>query len=673
MNRLLTTLALIFALVNVAGCKSDECVVDADCPDGRSCRLGLCAPSVSEGDAGAANDIVLGCRAAEAGDLLLVEVLADPGGVDVNADGFYDSSDDEFVEFVNLASVPVGLLNVQLRVSGSGVDLDAVCLEPYAAHVHFGATDRLGLNNTGDVVDLLISGEIVDTLTYGGEGGDQQSLTRLEQLNSDSPWVQHLEVSTETWSPGVCANGAGFPNCESVSAGVDASVQDVADGADATWLPDTAAPCDAPTPTPGQLLIHEILADPAVNFIDANQDGYGDNKDDEFVEIVNVSGGTLALDGVTLTVTSTTSTSAGSFFTAPVGTCLGAGQAAVIFAAYVSGGDFGGALAFEQPDLGLNNNGDTVTLGVNGVELDSVTYTKTEGDADQSMTRQVDLDITAPMVRHSEALGAGTACPPALTQAHQPTVPGEAPRYELQCGTVATPGRCNSGAPFPDCVLEVGPDADADVVHGDAADGSTEALDSAGAQMDAAPPCGESPAVGELRINEIMSDPAGVDHNASGSYAPTEDEYVEIVNVTQAPLDLSDVWVTSNAGEFQPLDGCLPAQSGILIFGGGQTTLASTEKVIVIQNTALGMGNDGGTVALVARSEDADDVELDSVDYTPSSGISWTRDPDGTGPFVLHNEHSEVQGLQPDTMQEGFSPNYSPGLCADWSPFGSCL
>jgi hypothetical protein len=671
MNRLLTTLALFVMLVHVPGCKSDECVVDTDCPDGRACRLGLCAPSVDEADATATNDVVLGCRAAEPGDLILTEILADPGGEDVSGDGFYDSSDDEFVEFVNLASVSVGLLNVQLRVSGSGVELAAVCLEPQAAHVHFGAEDHLGLNNTGDSVDLLISGEVVDSHTYGGEGGKQQSLTRAEQLDSASPWVQHLDVSTEPWSPGACFNGAAFPNCEATAQGVDASVEDVGAEGDIVTLPDTAAPCDAPSPEPGQLLIHEILADPAVSFIDANQDGFGDNKDDEFVEIVNVSGGTLALDGVTLTVASTTSTSTGGYFTFPVGTCLEAGQAALVFALYVGGGDFGGAIAFEQDDLGLNNNGDTVTLGVNGVELDAVTYTQVEGDADQSMTRQVDLDMTAPMVRHTEALGAGAACPSALTEVHQPTTPGESPRYELQCGSAATPGRCNSGAPFPDCVSEVGPDADAGVDT--STDTSGDGTSSDAEQADVTPACGLTPVAGELRINEVMSDPGGVDHNASGDYAATEDEYIEVVNSTSAPLDLSDIWVLSSGADFQPLGDCLPAQSGLLIFGGVEAGLESADKVIVTQNSSLEMVNGGGSIALVLRSNGMADVEIDRVDYTKLSGISWVRDPDGSGPLVPHNEHSEVVGLQPETMQEGFSPDYSPGLCADWSPFGSCL
>ena len=675
MNRLLTTLALICALVQVTGCKSDECVTDVDCPDGRSCRLGLCAPAVNESDASTANDVVLGCRAAEPGDLMLVEILADPGGVDVNGDGFYDSADDEFIELVNLASVPVGLLNVELRVSGSRVDLEASCVEPRSAHVHFGAEDHLGLNNSGDTVDLLISGELVDSHTYGGEGGDEQSLTRAEQLDPDSAWVQHLEVSSEPWSPGKCANGAVFPDCQTIAPDGDTSIEDVGPGEDIAVIPDTTAPCAAPAPEPGQLIIHEILADPAVNFIDANQDGFGDNKDDEFVELVNVSGGTLALDGVTLTVASTTSTSAGSFFTFPAGTCLEAGRAAVVFAVYAEGGDFGGALAFQQEDLGLNNNGDTVTVGSNSVTLDTVTYTQTEGAADQSMTRQVDLDLTAPMVRHTEALGAGTACPLALTEAHQPTVPGESPRYELQCGAVATPGRCNSGAPFPDCFDDVGPGPDTDIEggEGDGMSADADGMASDAEQEDVGPPCGESPVEGELRINEIMSDPAGVDHNGSGSYVPTEDEYIEIVNATALPLDLTDVWVVSSGGEFQPLGGCLSAQSGILIFGAGETTLVSTDKVIITQNASLGMVNEGGTVTLVLRPSGVEEIELDRVDYEALAGVSWTRDPDGSGPFVQHNEHSEVQGLQPDAMQEGFSPNYSPGLCADWSPFGSCL
>jgi hypothetical protein len=662
MNRLLTTLALILALVQIAGCKSDECVTDADCPDGRACRLGLCAPSANEADASAANDVVLGCRAAEPGDLLLVEILADPGGVDVNGDGFYDSSDDEFVEFVNVASVPVGLLNVQLRVSGSAVVLDAVCLDPNAAHVHFGSEDHLGLNNTGDSVDLLISGEVVDAHTYGGEGGKQQSLTRAEQLDSASPWVQHLDVSTEPWSPGKCANGAAFPNCANPdSPGPDSGTTD-ADTAphdDAVVGPS----CDGALPVAGDLLFTEVMFNPGS--IDTNGDGVASGTEDEFVELVNVSGQLLDVGGVTFSETG------GKSFVLPVGTCLPANHVVILFGKF--SGQTGPAMldgvqvfGATSNSLGLNNaGGDTVTLRAYpdldgpGVVIDTMTYASgaaASAPSGESLAR-VAFDAAGPdalFVRHSEAPGSG--------------------------GAVMSPGLCATGAPFPNC--DVPPEPDTLDSVDDAVDGQGTADDGSigpDADVEAPPACGPAPTLPmdgapmELLINEIMSDPEGVDHNASGVYDPYEDEYIEVVNATAGPLDLSGVWVLSSGAEFQPLLGCLPPQSGLLIFGAGETSLPSTDKVFVTQNASLEMVNAGGSVSLVLRQAGAEDVEIDQVDYPALSGISWVRDLDGSGPWVAHNEHSEVLGLLPESMQDGFSPNYSPGLCADWSPFASCL
>ncbi|MDP6942918.1 MAG: lamin tail domain-containing protein [Myxococcota bacterium] len=657
------------ALLCFVSCGGSECATDDDCPTGRVCRLGLCALSAAGPDAGFGPDVSLDCRPATPDDFVLNEFLANPKGSDFHGDGTYDSGDDEFVELVNIASEPVGLLNVQLRVSDEPVNLTPVCVDAGSAHVHWGADDSLGLNNDGDTLQLLVDGEIIDSHTYGGEGGNQQSITRVVQLDPSSAWVGHGDISDRFWSPGTCPDGGSFPDCVPGSSGGTDAVGTVD-------LVDTAAPCDAAAPEPGQLIIHEVLADPGSKHIDANQDGWGDNKDDEFVEIVNISGVALALGGVSIIVDS----DAEDYFTFPTGTCLSAGQAALVFDTYSGGGDFGGAIAFQTPNtnLGLNNNGDSVRLVGDGGDIDAVVYTKTEADYDQSMTRQVDLEPTAPMVRHSEVAGAGAACPPMLTEAHQPSSAQETPRYQFQCGAVATPGRCNSGAPFPDCLTEVGPDADAgdgmDGGHGDGLGGDGlggDGLGGDGGPGDVPPSCGAGPAPGDLRINEIMSDPAGVDHNGDGGAQALEDEYVELVNVTGGPLDLASVELVTGGGTDSEVKrslgiaGCLESQHGLLVFGGGSPALSIEGVMVITVDGSLSLNNGGGdSVALVGLGG----VVLDQYVYEELSGESWVRYPAGSGEFMTHGAAAVEAEVVPPLPTE-----YSPGKCVDGSQLPFCL
>ena len=658
MTRILSALVVVLFIGQLAACKSDECTTDFDCPEESSCRLGLCSPLVSEGDALQTPENVLDCRPAELEDLLLVEILADPGGVDVNEDGFYDSSDDEFVELVNIASVPVGLLNVQLRVSGSSVDLESACVPAGAAHVHFGAIDRLGLNNSGDRVDLLVDGEIVDTHTYGGEGGSQQSLTRELQLDKQSAWVKHSELAEQPWSPGTCPGGQAFPDCTiAVEPGQDATSGHEGGGSDTSGPVSSA--CEHPSPSAGDVLINEFFFDPESNDVssDANLDGTVDAKGDEFVEVVNVSGVPLALDGLRLEEGN------GKGFVFPVGTCLEVDQAALVFGKFnMDAVDaYSPALVFGFGDdegygLALNNTGDSITLLTSeGLEVDSVVYSvgSSNPHRGRSMVRSPELNGLAQFIAHDEAPGAQER--------------------------LFSPGTCTTGAMFPTCEASTTPeDGDAGASSSDVE--GVEDATTTGPDGEGQGPCGPAPKVEglldskDLVINELLSDPDNVDHNGDGTYKATDDEYIEVVNRTDGPLDVSSVWIVSGGAEF-PLyeEGCLPPYSGLVIFGGGETGLSSTEEAIFTQAPALNLPNDGGRVRLEYRAPPAAPVVLDSVDYESLSGVAWARDPDGSGPMVPHNSHSEVVGLQAEAMPDGFSPDYSPGLCADWSPFGACL
>ncbi len=149
---------------------------------------------------------------------------------------------------------------------------------------------------------------------------------------------------------------------------------------------------------PPPLVINEIHADPAPNAAgDANGDGLRDPEQDEFVELVNVSGGPLDLSGWRL------QDEVGDRHIFPPGTLLADGCALVVFGGGAPTGAFGGSLVQTATTglLGLNNGGDRVTiLDSNAVTVTTVSFGP-EGGNDQSLTRFPDSTGPEPLVLHS--------------------------------------------------------------------------------------------------------------------------------------------------------------------------------------------------------------------------------------------------------------------------------
>lgn len=146
-----------------------------------------------------------------------------------------------------------------------------------------------------------------------------------------------------------------------------------------------------------QLIVNEVMADPAAGDAgDMNGDGASDPDEDEFVELYNASGKSLALDGWTV------SDGTEVRFTFPSGTSLAKGQVAVVF----GGGDVSGlagtgAKVFVATGgLHLANAGDTVVLrNAKGNVIDRLVY-GAEGGKDRSLVRATDGDKGAAFVPH---------------------------------------------------------------------------------------------------------------------------------------------------------------------------------------------------------------------------------------------------------------------------------
>jgi hypothetical protein len=599
---MLRTLVICAALVSLVGACGDEgnCTTDADCSGQQVCSFNVCTISTNADGQGIV-DIDLPCEAAQPGDLILTEILADPGGMDVNGDGSDDSADNEFVEVLNVSDHEVGIANVLISVVTSStkqVQLGLECLPAKQARVLFGAEKGLSLRNSSGTVSLIISGEVVQSHTYGSEADGDQSLTLSDQLDAASAWVQHNEVSSDNWSPGVCPNGNGFPDCEG-----DAPIPDVVDAC-------------GEAPGVGELVINEVKA-----------------HGDEFVEIVNRDLRPFALDGLSL------HDALGERFAFAAGQCIEPGQVLVLVDGYDPANPEDpitmmvpdGVLAFDA-SLSLNDGGDIVSLrNASDAVLDEMAYGSGEeisAPNGESMTRIVQLDPAS----------AFPDCP------------------------VAGPGDATDGV---------------ETIDVPAGDGDTD---------DVGPSCGtvvNGPDM--LVINEVLINPGTADVNCDDDPSNTQDEFVEIVNITSDPLDLSGVQLlTGESGSTLDLihsfgAWCLEPKQGVVLFGGGSPAICEEQSSVNTSDKGLSLNNAAGhVVKLVA----GDGAEVDSMTYTSvPDGESWVRYPEGSGDFVLHGSYGSCAPVVPESYCAlGVAPclancalEFSPGACLDGSPLPFCL
>ncbi|NNE05332.1 MAG: hypothetical protein HKN15_06375, partial [Xanthomonadales bacterium] len=330
-----------------------------------------------------------GAAAPPPGGLVINEIHADPDGSiagDANGDGVRNSTEDEFVEIVNSGDADLDVSGWTLA-DGFGVRHTfpaGSVIEQGCSIVVFGggaptgafgnslvqtaSGGSLGLNNSGDSVTLNNGVADVVSASYGGEGGDNQSLT-LDPDITGGAFVKHSTATGSggaLYSPGTKIDGSNFDGCPSA------------------WV------------------INEIHADPASGTDgDANGDGVRNATQDEFVEIVNGSDSDMDISGWTL------ADGFGIRHVFPAGSVVLGGCSVVVFGGDTPTGAFGNSLVqtASSGSLGLNNGGDTVTLNDGGSDVVSTTYGGEGGD-NQSLT--LDPDVTgASYVKHTVATGSG--------------------------------------------------------------------------------------------------------------------------------------------------------------------------------------------------------------------------------------------------------------------------
>lgn len=141
-------------------------------------------------------------------NIIINEILADPGSIDSNGDGTISTYDDEFIELVNIGSTAIDLNGYTIS------DAIAIKYTFYSTSIPAGgsvvifgggtptdipgisiSTTGLSLNNTGDTVFLKNpENTTIASYTYGSEANDDQSIGRNNDLSGD--FIKHSEISS---------------------------------------------------------------------------------------------------------------------------------------------------------------------------------------------------------------------------------------------------------------------------------------------------------------------------------------------------------------------------------------------------------------------------------------------------------------------------------------------
>ncbi|MDX6529932.1 MAG: large repetitive protein [Blastocatellia bacterium] len=177
-------------------------------------------------------------------------------------------------------------------------------------------------------------------------------------------------------------------------------------------------------------------------------------------------------------------------------------------------------------------------------------------------------------------------------------------------------------------------------------------------------------------LNEVLADPpAGTvgDANHDGTRDSAQDEFVELVNSSSTPVDISG-WTlrthsttssTETVRHTFAANAVLPLGETLVIFGGGtfnsNDSLFGCSQVVKASSGGLSLTNGGLTILV----HDGSGNLVTQFSYGSANGLnggnaqSITRSPDIKGSFVLH---STIAGAR----------KFSPGLKVDGTPFGNC-
>ncbi len=153
---------------------------------------------------------------------------------------------------------------------------------------------------------------------------------------------------------------------------------------------------------------------------------------------------------------------------------------------------------------------------------------------------------------------------------------------------------------------------------------------------------GDNPWGYQLVINEILPTPSlELDANMDGIVDPQDDEFIELVNSSIDPVDLSGAVIKDNDQvRFTfPSDYTLAPNEAVVIFGGGSPQI--TGAAFFTAESGLSLDDDGDRVVI----QDREGRTIAHLEYTTNKpDISLSRETDGghNAPMVFHDTLSTL-------------------------------
>lgn len=193
---------------------------------------------------------------------------------------------------------------------------------------------------------------------------------------------------------------------------------------------------------------------------------------------------------------------------------------------------------------------------------------------------------------------------------------------------------------------------------------------------------GVIPDVGDLVINEMLvappTDSSLGDANNDGIRSGTDDEFIEIVNVSDKILDLSKVYLSDMADNIIasfPDDTLMRPHQVIVIFGGGNPTGDfGGATVFTLVDSSLSLNNSGDIIFINLNEDNDDNIANDKTIFSAiydewnwryGSAVLYPE-LESTNAEGSYKHHCNPEGLDPAPNCDNY---FSPGTKMDGSPF----
>lgn len=192
---------------------------------------------------------------------------------------------------------------------------------------------------------------------------------------------------------------------------------------------------------------------------------------------------------------------------------------------------------------------------------------------------------------------------------------------------------------------------------------------------------------GDVVINEVLFDPASTDANNDEVVSTVPDEFIELVNTTANPIDLTYVILKDNNGTGQTPVIChrfvnpttIPAGGSIVVFGGGMPNgfaerhLSGSAQTSTSTNGSLGLANAGETLTVEDQHGTTSNTLVYKVALPTQTvlGASWVLKTEGaritTNPAT--SADYEAHPAHPTRTSNGVANKHSAGTKRDGTAF----